>query len=285
MEKRKTAILLFRFLKPHHFPGLMAIFFTLSCVLGYAISVALNKVHYMFPYISNTGTTVPASCYFGFFLNLTSVCAIMTMFHQHRFLENHESLMIPTTSSSLSTNRYFHAINDVAFFVGMLSGLGVTIVANFQTSSVSLIHYIGAAMVFIVGGVYCWMQTYLAFVLYKKSNYRKMFILRLFLASFLTLSLIILVIGVLVAVQQIGHRATILHWTAQMKVCNYYFFIIIKFLKNSCNKRILFTICCLCRHVLITLHYIVVYSYISYFRSADDIYFSANLYLGHFFHS
>ena len=226
MEKRRTTILLFRFLKPHHFPVLMAIFFALSCVSGYAISVALDKVHYLFPYISNTGTTAPASCYFGFFLNLSSLCSIMTIHYQHKFLENHESLSLATQKPpplSDTCTSYFHVFNDVTFLVGMFSGLGVAIVANFQTSTVGLVHYIGAAMVFILGGIYCWMQSYLTFVLYKKhtkrsSHNRRMFIMRLILSLSLTLGLVILVVGVLVAIKQIGHWNMVLHWTSEMKV-------------------------------------------------------------------
>lgn len=49
-------------------------------------------------------------------------------------------------------------INGSAFWVGMGSCLGVSIVGNFQETNVRPVHYVGAFLAFGLGTVYYWMQ-------------------------------------------------------------------------------------------------------------------------------
>lgn len=211
----KTCVILIRFIRPHHFPVLMAIFTTLACVSGYAISVSFDKVHYLFPYISSVGSTAPASCYFGIFLNLASICTAYAMYYRHKYLENH-----PTMTSSDAGS--FHLINDVGYFIGLLSALGMMIVANFQTSHVQSIHFFGAFLVFIFGGVYGWMQTYLTrcsalFLQQDGGRENKLYYFRLFLVVGISLSFVVAIVGLVISNKQIGHTAVTLNWTSDMK--------------------------------------------------------------------
>ena len=120
---RYTQCLLFRWLRPHHFIVLMVSSTLLSVILGYAISVSSTKVYFLFPYISDTGTTQPASCYFGLFLNLTSCFFVIIIFYRHGYLEQ---------QNILKTGR-LHILNDLSSFVfGLLTALGIIVAANFQ---------------------------------------------------------------------------------------------------------------------------------------------------------
>lgn len=223
---RKTIILLFRFIQPHHYPIGALVFSAISVISGYAISVSTDKVHYLFPYISSTGTTAPASCYFGIFLNLSSVCAFLSIYYRHSYLEKciHECENLPDNSEgSVTFKNKMHAINDVSFFLGALSAFGLTIVANFQSAHIQSIHFVGAGLVFIVGGIYCWMQVYLTHIgKHMKTNYScwcyKLFTIRLILAAGITMNLVLVIIGVVVSAQQIGHTNIVMHWTPDMKV-------------------------------------------------------------------
>lgn len=48
--------------------------------------------------------------------------------------------------------------NNWALILGLLAVLGLTIVANFQETSVLLVHFVGAFMCFGCGTAYFWTQ-------------------------------------------------------------------------------------------------------------------------------
>ena len=150
--KRKSKLLLFRWLRPHHFITIMAVCTTLGLTSAYAISVTTGRVGALFPYISDTGTKPPASCVFGLMLNLSSVFTAVAVYIRHRQLEGDDS------------NKNIAVVNDISMFTGLLSCIGMMIVACFQKTEVLSVHLIGALMVFISGIVYCWLQSYLSYL-------------------------------------------------------------------------------------------------------------------------
>ena len=207
---RRTKCLLFRWLRPHHYVILMALSTLLSFILGYAISVSLDKVHYLFPYISDTGTTRPASSYFGLFLNLASVFAAITIYYRHGFMEKQNYL----------TTANLHIVNDLSMVAGWISSFGIMMVANFQELSVMNLHLLGAFFTFVCGILYCWSQTFLS---YKVAHQRIsasqcMVILRGVLSFIATVGFLMTVIGASVASKQAGKVGITLHWTQDMKV-------------------------------------------------------------------
>ena len=229
---RKTSILLFRFIKPYHYPVGLSIFSVLACASGYAISVSEDKIHYLFPYISSTGATAPASCYFGLFLNLAAIFTFGTVYYRHLYLEKFNialisSLPLGEKGAYVKSNGNSNTINDVSFFLGTLSALGMMIAANFQTSQVKSIHFIGAALIFVVGGIYCGIQAYCTYIGNHKNsrdtdgrNYKKLFIIRLFLVIGISVNFAVALIGMLVAINQIDGdtSGTMLHWSPHKKV-------------------------------------------------------------------
>ena len=210
--ERRTTCLLFRFTRPHHFLAMMGFFTILSFVLGYSISVSLKKVHYLFPYISDTGTTTPASSYFGLCLNLASVFAAISMYFQHSYLEKQPNVL---------TTPKLHMINDVALFLGGLSAFGIMLVANFQETSVLFLHLVGATMTFALGNVYCWIHTYLTHVTSDAGggSVKKIVILRAVLSAFSTIGFFLTMIGANMASAAHGGSGVIhLKWTSDQKV-------------------------------------------------------------------
>lgn len=57
-----------------------------------------------------------------------------------------------------------HTLNDVSMFLGLLSCLGLMMVACFQWTEVLMPHIVGAMMVFVLGSIYCWFQSYLSYI-------------------------------------------------------------------------------------------------------------------------
>lgn len=132
-----------------------------------------------FPYISDTGNVVPESCIFSFGMNISSFLCESTMpslFATHRFGSRvaimntprnvlpdavavylryreliHFRAMSPDCRISLKWNRF-------GFWLGMLSALGLCVVANFQVGKVRVPHYIGAMCCFVGGSAYFALQ-------------------------------------------------------------------------------------------------------------------------------
>ena len=65
---------------------------------------------------------------------------------------------------SLPDTYRVHMLNDVGMLLGYLSSFGMMVVAAFQTNKVTVPHLIGAGMAFVIGFLYCWVQTYLTYV-------------------------------------------------------------------------------------------------------------------------
>ena len=203
--ERKTEILLFRWLRPHHFVLLMGTSAFLAFVCGYAISVGTDKVGALFPYISDTGTEPPASCVFGLLLNIAAVSGIISIYIRHSHFE-----------SNSSENDRIHSINDIALFIGFLSCLGMMIVASFQWTKVLVPHLIGAFMVFILGNVYCWLQSYLTYVSIGEMNTKRRFIVRIMLSMCSALFFVFtFLFGSISRNKARGTKVNSLHWNSK----------------------------------------------------------------------
>ncbi|CAL8106876.1 unnamed protein product [Calicophoron daubneyi] len=119
---------------------------------SYSISSVSGNVSVLFPYISETGTLVPESCVFGQLLNLCAclgaLCVYVWYLHQMYRIEHNECI------------RPHHIFARITLAVGMLSALGISIVANFQATSVLSVHLLGAMLAFSGGNVYCILLAY-----------------------------------------------------------------------------------------------------------------------------
>ena len=147
---RKTELLLCRWFQSHHFIVLMELSAFAAILSGYTIAVGTDAVHPVFPYISDTGTTPPSSCVFGLFLSISAGFGVGVIFIQHRHLE------------SKITHQGLHTLNDVAMLAGLLTCLGMIMVASFQWTVAGVPHIVGSAMVYLFGGMYCWCQSVLS---------------------------------------------------------------------------------------------------------------------------
>ncbi|XP_046558590.1 DNA damage-regulated autophagy modulator protein 1-like [Haliotis rubra] len=135
-------------------PIVLLISLPVFCFITYGIAVSLGHVNARFPYISDTGTHPPESCVFGFLQGLYAFLSVICVYIRYChvklwFLE--------------SGRKILHCTNVVALIVGMISALGVYLVANFQETNVLPVHLLGAFLAFAGGNVYCWIQTIMTF--------------------------------------------------------------------------------------------------------------------------
>uniref|UniRef100_A0AC34FG93 DNA damage-regulated autophagy modulator protein 2 n=1 Tax=Panagrolaimus sp. ES5 TaxID=591445 RepID=A0AC34FG93_9BILA len=141
------------------FPVLTTVFGILAFVIGYAIAVSNGYENAWFSYISDGGTHPPESCIFGQLLNLSAACLAVSVYLRHRqyvvFYEHH-----------LGQKRgWWRTVSSVLMFIGYFAAFGMSMVANFQETSVGTVHFIGAMIGFFGSTIYVWGQIILSFTM------------------------------------------------------------------------------------------------------------------------
>ena len=86
--QRRTEVLLFRWLKPHHFIILLEVLAFAALITTYGIAVGTKQVPPVWPYISAAGAVPPASCIFALLFSLSAVCGAVVMNIRHSRLEH-----------------------------------------------------------------------------------------------------------------------------------------------------------------------------------------------------
>ncbi|XP_078588061.1 DNA damage-regulated autophagy modulator protein 2-like isoform X1 [Branchiostoma floridae x Branchiostoma japonicum] len=154
--------------------------------ISYSIAVVLKHVAAGFPYISDTGTEPPESCIFGQLLNITAMLVAATVYVRYKqVLEyNHR----PEDSGLLLLNKF-------SAWLGMFIALGMSLVANFQESSVIIVHVVGAFMCFGCGIIYGFLQTAMSYKMYPHQNSLAVCRVRLIILVFATLCFITTIVA------------------------------------------------------------------------------------------
>lgn len=129
-------------------PVVLGFFALVAFVTSYAIAVHENDVNALWPYISDAGARPPQSCIFGQFLNISAVIAFVAMYIHYKHVTEFNITALPLIQK----------LNYWSLWIGALSCLGLSVVANFQVVNSLPVHMIGALMIFGLGMVYCWIQ-------------------------------------------------------------------------------------------------------------------------------
>ncbi|XP_062583381.1 DNA damage-regulated autophagy modulator protein 2-like [Saccostrea cucullata] len=137
-------------------PVAFVVLLPVTFLITYAIAVSDEEVAPFFPFISDTGTLPPESCIFGQLLNIAAVLILIVIYLRYKQITAYIAIT-NLTRPSPRTNTGF-------FVLGLLSGIGLSIVANFQVENSKGIHIVGAVLAFIVGGAYFFTQTYISWI-------------------------------------------------------------------------------------------------------------------------
>lgn len=139
--------------KIHALPVCIFVLIPFSFLLTYCIAISLNHVEVGFPYISDTGTYVPESCIFSQAINFISFLLAIFMYVQYKHVEQHYRDHLSSEFTIVLK------LNWWALIVGWCGCIGVNITANYQETSVILVHMCGALLAFGCSTLYSWLQT------------------------------------------------------------------------------------------------------------------------------
>nr|XP_031827328.1 uncharacterized protein LOC116424718 [Nomia melanderi] len=174
----------------HYLPIFLFISLPSVFIVTYIIAVVLGHVEAGFPYISDAATYAPESCIFAQFINMLAM--LMSFVVYIRYSQVKEC----TTIFSLQTS--LPKWNHWALIFGLTSTFGLSVVANFQETSVLVVHFIGALLCFGGGTAYFWTQAVCTFYLHPLGCSLRLAHLRTALSIFCTVCFFVtLITGVL----------------------------------------------------------------------------------------
>jgi len=148
----------------HFLPIMSFLLLPSTFVLTYCISVIRGDVTIFFPYISDTGNRLPERCIFSQFVNLSAFLFMFTIYIRYKQIEQY------CRDHLSGKNVKILRINYVSFVIGLISCLGLTVVANFQEIDLKIVHLTGAITCFTSGLLYCILQTWISFLGYPLLN-------------------------------------------------------------------------------------------------------------------
>ncbi|KAK2579592.1 hypothetical protein KPH14_010887 [Odynerus spinipes] len=181
----------------HYLPIILFVSLPTVFVLTYVIAVLYDHVEAGFPYISDVATSAPESCIFAQFMNM--IAALMCFVIYIRYSQVKECTSAFRLQASLPRWNYW------ALILGLMTTLGVSIVANFQETSVIVVHMIGAVLCFGGGTAYFWTQAVCSFYLHPLGCSLRMAHLRMALSTFCTVCFfVIFITGVLASLAYKG---------------------------------------------------------------------------------
>ncbi|XP_041934489.1 DNA damage-regulated autophagy modulator protein 1 isoform X1 [Alosa sapidissima] len=160
-------------------PFLLVVCSSSACTINYIIAVLRGDVVAIWPYISDTGTTPPESCLFGLMTSITAMAGVATMYTRYKFIER----LIERTGGVRPV------LNKIALGIGLLSCLGMNIVATFQETVVTPVHDFGALLFFLSGVVYIVLQTWISYQAYPYGSSKAMCRTRALISSIAVVAL------------------------------------------------------------------------------------------------
>ncbi|XP_026183062.1 DNA damage-regulated autophagy modulator protein 1 [Mastacembelus armatus] len=137
-------------------PVFLVIWSSSTFIVSYLIAIFRHDVDVIFPYISDTSANPPESCIFGLMTFISACAGIATIYSRYKYVEklNEETSVVRPS------------LNKAALVLGVLSCLGMCVVATFQETAVTVVHDMGAMLFFVSGIIYIILQSVISFSAY-----------------------------------------------------------------------------------------------------------------------
>lgn len=198
-----------------------------SAFVGASLATILDGRKDGIPYISEGGSFVPQSCFFGQALNLAAISIGITI-----YIRYHQIQMITCWNPKNDINKLINRLNGIGLWMGLGSCLGLSIVGNFQTTNASTIHHCGAFLTFFGGNVYFWIQSQISYNVYPHVGSTRMAHFRYALATCSTIFCFTTIIASCKFIELVSDQdenckyqsiSIISEWIAAMTFCFYVF--------------------------------------------------------------
>ncbi|KAG8005573.1 DNA damage-regulated autophagy modulator protein 1 [Nibea albiflora] len=177
-------------------PAFLVVWSSCTFIISYLIALYRRDVDIIFPYISDTGANPPESCIFGLMTFISACAGTATIYARYKFVEK----------LCEETRLVSPCLNKAALVLGMISCLGMCIVATFQETTVWQAHDAGALLFFVSGVLYTILQSRISFLAYPFGSSMTWCRARAFIATIATLAFFPTVICAFFVTQTTLHR-------------------------------------------------------------------------------
>ncbi|RCN39078.1 hypothetical protein ANCCAN_14980 [Ancylostoma caninum] len=126
---------------------------------GYIIGAAKGHFPAILPFISDGGSFYPGASVFAQFLNMASFFFIILFYMRHRQAVEYYGHRLNWEETG------WRKVSLALMWVGIVSTVGITIVANFRDAELAAMHAIGALVTFLATMIYAWGQVILGYSL------------------------------------------------------------------------------------------------------------------------
>ncbi|XP_072134613.1 DNA damage-regulated autophagy modulator protein 2-like [Mobula birostris] len=133
-------------------PAALVIWSGAAFVFSFITAVTLHHVDPLVPYISDTGTSPPERCLFGIMLTISAFLGVGTMYVRYKQVQ-------ALNRGEVTVFR----LNQISLVLGLISCLGLCIVANFQKTTLIQAHVAGAVLTFGMGIIYLLLHTIISY--------------------------------------------------------------------------------------------------------------------------
>ncbi|XP_076816405.1 DNA damage-regulated autophagy modulator protein 2-like [Clavelina lepadiformis] len=165
-------------------PVFLVIWTYLTFTISYIMSVSRGDVDPGFPYISDTGARRPESSVFGQMLNISAVVALACLYIRYKQVDGYIEKL------ALDMQTRMNRLNKAGLVLAVLICFGISLVANFQETSVLGVHIAGAMMAFGLGTIYELMHCYITYKMFPDINGKSVFHARLVIACISLIALL-----------------------------------------------------------------------------------------------
>ncbi|XP_061768116.1 DNA damage-regulated autophagy modulator protein 1 [Nerophis ophidion] len=179
-------------------PVFLVVWSSTTFILSYIIAVFRRDVDVLFPYISDTAANPPESCLFGLMTFVSACAGTATIYARFKYVEK----------LSEETRVVSPCLNRTTLVLGMLSCLGICVVATFQETAVMVVHGLGALLFFVSGVLYLILQCVVSYSAYPYGSSMIVCRVRLAVAVIASLALFPTVVCAFFVKQTDLHRDT-----------------------------------------------------------------------------
>ncbi|KAL1021277.1 hypothetical protein UPYG_G00011090 [Umbra pygmaea] len=125
-------------------PAGLVVWSSVTFIFSYVTAVLLGHVDPLVPYISDTSAAFPERSVFGLMLSISSFLGIATVYVRYKQVQ----------ALALGGDLKLHRLNRAGLVLGIISSVGMCVVANFQKTTIMSVHLLGAGLTFGCGVLY-----------------------------------------------------------------------------------------------------------------------------------
>ncbi|XP_010874058.1 DNA damage-regulated autophagy modulator protein 2 isoform X2 [Esox lucius] len=184
-------------------PVTLVVWSSATFVSSYVTAVLLGHVDPLVPYISDTSAAVPERCVFGLMLNISSCLGVANVYVRYKQVQAlaHEG------------DLRLHRLNYVGLVLGIMSSVGMCVAANFQKTTITSVHLLGAGLTFGCGVLYILVQTGMSYQMQPRFHGRDVLCARTAVVLWTMASVIIAFVSSVVLYDYIPSMNRKLHWS------------------------------------------------------------------------